>query len=134
MGKRVESLVTYLLTTLLADTEAFGRPVEPAQGFIDVIQQPAFLAGKQERLLTLHRVSPLIRHVKTVGRQVTVLSLERVGEGLVELSQLLDYLLTLIHEALLEVRLGLRKVAFELRREGGALAREGFLEGGAPGA
>src|SRR3954464_3321178 len=64
MRERVESLVRDFVAALMAFAEGFGRAIETAQRFIDVPEEAAFLAREEERLLALHRVRPLVRHME----------------------------------------------------------------------
>src|SRR3954463_2675306 len=62
--QRVETLERDFLSAVVALAELFGISVQTAQRFVDVPEKTPFLAGEQERLLALHRVGTLIRHVE----------------------------------------------------------------------
>src|SRR5262245_36502893 len=79
----VEPVEPDLFAALLAAAERFGRLVETAQGLVHVPEVAAFLRREQERLLALHRVSPLVGHVERVARQVAVGRLQARVERLV---------------------------------------------------
>src|SRR6185503_11716547 len=70
--QRVESLERDLVAAVVTLSERLWRPVESAERLIDEPQEPAFLAGEQERLLALHGVRALVRHVERVRAQVAV--------------------------------------------------------------
>src|SRR2546423_1600652 len=62
--QRIEPLEADLPTAIVTLAELLGIPVKPAQRFVDVPEESSFLAGKQERLFTLHRIGALIGHVE----------------------------------------------------------------------
>src|SRR5688572_20247387 len=62
--QRVETLVGDVLAAVVALAESLRRLVEPPQRLIDVPEETAFLAREEERLLALHRVRALVRHVE----------------------------------------------------------------------
>src|SRR5690242_4000455 len=101
--ERVESLEPDLLATLLAFPEFVGRLVEAPQGLVHVPQVAALLRREQERLLALHGIGPLVRHVEGIAREVSVRCLEARVEGLVVVAQLLHHAGTLLHQALLQM-------------------------------
>src|SRR3989442_12921218 len=76
VGQRIEPLEPDLLAALLAFPELLGSLVQPPQRLVHVPQVAALLGGEQERLLALHGVGPLVRHVERVARQVAVGRLE----------------------------------------------------------
>src|SRR5688500_11817744 len=49
--QRVETLEADLSSAIVALTELFRIAIEPAQGFVDVPEETAFLAGEEERFL-----------------------------------------------------------------------------------
>src|SRR3989440_3785708 len=67
--QRVEPLEQDVLAALLAFAELLRRLVQPPQGLVDVPQVAALLRGEQERLLALHRVRALFRHVERAARE-----------------------------------------------------------------
>src|SRR4030095_15752335 len=64
--QRVETLEADLSSAIVALPELLRVAIKPAQRFVDVPQEPAFLAREKERLLALHRIRALIRHVEGV--------------------------------------------------------------------
>ena len=64
--QRVETLEADVLSAVVALAELFRISIKPTQRFIDVPEEPSFLAGEEERLLSLHGVGPLISHVERV--------------------------------------------------------------------
>src|SRR2546423_10940632 len=62
--QRIEPLEADLPTAIVTLAELLGIPVKAAQRFVDVPEESSFLAGKQERLFTLHRIGALIGHVE----------------------------------------------------------------------
>src|SRR5215218_10272723 len=103
VGERVESLVRDLIAALVATTKGFGCAIQPAQGFIDVPEETTFLAREEERLLALHRVGALIRHMERVTAQVAVGFLGSSAERLVGAAKLLHHALALVEQTLLEM-------------------------------
>src|SRR5215211_1296706 len=103
MRQCVQPLVCNILPAVVAFPESLGGAVQPAQCFVEVPEESPFLAREQERLLTLHRVSALIRHVERVGAEIAVGALRRRAERLIVVAELLDDSLPLVHEALLEM-------------------------------
>ena len=87
----------------MALPELLGIAIEPAQRFVDVPEETAFLAGEKECLLALHCVGSLIGHVEGVGAQVAIGALWRRSESLVLMAQLLEDALSLLEQALLEM-------------------------------
>src|SRR3989442_13283566 len=67
VGQRIEPLEPDLLAALLAFPELLGSLVQPPQRLVYVPQVAALLGGEQERLLALHGVGPLVRHVERVA-------------------------------------------------------------------
>jgi hypothetical protein len=67
MGQRIEPLEVDLLPTLQAVPELLRGAEEPAERLVDVPEVAPFLGGKEELLLPLHRVGPLVRHVEGIG-------------------------------------------------------------------
>jgi len=72
----IQTLGAYVGPAFLAGAKLVGRLVEPPKSLVDVVEQPPFLAGKQEGLLTFHRVGSLIGHVEAVSRQIAVRALK----------------------------------------------------------
>src|SRR5881296_2824765 len=64
----------------------------------------ALLRREQERLLPLHGVGPLVRHVERVAREIAVGGLEARVEGLAVIPELLHHPGALFEQALLEMR------------------------------
>src|SRR3954469_9785953 len=62
--QRIESLEGDLVPALMALAEVFRIAVQTAQRLVDVPEEPPFLAREEERLLALHRVRALVRHVE----------------------------------------------------------------------
>src|SRR5215468_2006691 len=77
-------------------------------------EEPAFLAGEQERLLTLHGVGPLIGHVERVAAQVAVGGLRRRAKSFVSTTKLFEHALPLVEKTLLEVQERLLVHSFRL--------------------
>src|SRR5580698_2883206 len=75
--QRVETVKRDVLAALVAPAKRLRRPIQPAQGFIDMPQEPPFLAGEQERLLPLHGVRALVGHVERIRAQIAVRVLHR---------------------------------------------------------
>src|SRR5437762_12290707 len=78
----VEPLEQDVLAALLAFAELLGGLVQPPQGLVDVPQIATFLRGEQERLLALHGVRALVRHVERVAREIAVRRLQARVERL----------------------------------------------------
>src|SRR5512146_1301968 len=96
--KRIQSLEGDLVAAVMTLPERFGRPVQPPKGFVDVPEEPPFLARAQEGLLTLHGIGALIGHVERVGAQVAVGGLRRRAEGLIVMTQLLQHPAALLEQ------------------------------------
>src|SRR5438270_7692296 len=88
MRQRVEPLEQDVLPALLALAELLWRLIQPPQGLVDVPQIAALLRGEQERLLALHRVGALVRHVEGVAREVAVRRLQARVERLAVIAEL----------------------------------------------
>src|SRR5687767_9234689 len=101
--ERVEPLEGDVLAAVVTLAERLRRPVEPAQRFVDVPEESAFLAGEQERLLALHGVRALVGHVERVRAQVTIRGLRRRAERLVVVSELIQHATTLLEQPFLEM-------------------------------
>src|SRR5215213_11856579 len=98
--QRVEPLEGDLLAAAVAAAEGLRRAVEAAQRLVDVPEEAPFLAREQERLLALHRVGSLIRHVERIAAQIAVGLLRRRSERLAIAPQLLHGAAPLFHEPL----------------------------------
>src|ERR1051325_4060877 len=83
MWQRVQPLECNLVSTLVALAEILRRTIQPAQGFVDVPEKAAFLAGEEERFFALHRVRSLIGHMEGVAAQVSIRRLRRGAKSLV---------------------------------------------------
>src|SRR6185312_2716200 len=116
VGKCIEPFEVDVLTAIVTFAEGFRRPVEPAQGFVDVPQESSFLTREQERFLALHRVRALIGHVERIRAQVAVRRLRRGVERLGVVAELLEHALPLLEKSLLEVRQQLLGHRFALLR------------------
>src|SRR4029078_6165205 len=103
MRERIEAFVCAILPAIVALAESLGRTVEPSQRLIEMPEEATFLAGEQERLLTLHRVSSLVCHVEGVSAQIPVSTLRGRTECLVIMPELLEDALSLVHQSLLEM-------------------------------
>src|ERR1051325_3783043 len=96
VGQRIEPLERDLVAALVALAEALRAAIQPAQRFVDVPQEAAFLAREEERLLAFHRVRSLIRHVKRIAAQIAVGVLRRASEHFVGAAELLEHALALV--------------------------------------
>ncbi len=63
----------------------------------------SFLGGKEELLLPLHRVGPLVGHVERIRGEITVFALERRGKLFVVVAQFLYDPCPLFEQALFQV-------------------------------
>src|SRR6185312_2896907 len=104
VGKCIQPVEIDVLTAIVTLPERLRRPVQPAQRFVDVPQEPALLAREEECLLAFHRVRSLVRHVEGVRAQVAVRRLRRGVERLAVVAELLEHPLPLFEQPLLEVR------------------------------
>src|SRR5215213_4575764 len=68
--QRVEPLEGNVFAAVVALPEGLGRLVQPPERLVDVPEEAPFLAGEEERLLALHGVGALVRHVEGVRTQV----------------------------------------------------------------
>src|SRR5919206_4612314 len=66
----VQAVVVDLLAATVTLAEGLRRAIEPPQGLVDVPEEAPLLTREQERLLPLHRVGALVRHVERVRAQV----------------------------------------------------------------
>src|SRR5712692_9644976 len=66
-------------------------------------QEPPLLAREEKRLLALHRVGSLIRHMKRVGAQISIRRLITLVEQFVVMTQLLEHATPLLQQPLLEI-------------------------------
>src|SRR5437763_1331106 len=120
--QRVEPLEHDVLAALLALAELLGRLIQPPQGLVDVPQIAALLRGEQERLLALHGVGALVRHVERVAREVAVRRLQARVERLAVIAELLHHAGALLEQPLFEmgqlllVQTTLGRLGFGLRR------------------
>src|ERR1700682_1650256 len=64
MRQRVETLEADVSPAGVALAELLRIAIEPAQCFVDVPEETAFLAREQKRLFALHGVGALIGHVE----------------------------------------------------------------------
>src|SRR5690242_6380982 len=101
--QRIEPLEQDVVPALLALAELLWRLIQSAQGLIHVPEIAAFLRGEEERLLPLHGVGALVRHVEGIAREVAVRGLEARVEGFVVIPELLHHPGALLEQALLEV-------------------------------
>src|SRR5687767_2483801 len=62
--QRVQAVVADVVAAAVTLAERLGRAVQPAKRFVDVPEEATFLAREEERLLPLHGVGALIRHVE----------------------------------------------------------------------
>ena len=60
----VEALEADLATAVVAFAELLGIAIKPAERFVNVPEETAFLAREEERFFALHCVRPLIGHVE----------------------------------------------------------------------
>src|ERR1700686_2351121 len=86
--ERVEALEADLSPAVVTFAELFGIAIEPAECFVDVPEETAFLAREQKRLFALHCIGALIGHVEGVCAQIAVRALRRRSESLVVVPQL----------------------------------------------
>src|SRR5690606_12244998 len=77
--------------------------VEPAQRVLDAVEVASLLAGEEERLLPLHGVRPLVRHVEGVAGEVRVGAIARELRLLRETAERAEGPLPLPEEAALDV-------------------------------
>src|ERR1700694_4682300 len=103
MRKRVEPLERDVVAAVVALPEGLRRAIQAAQRLVDVPEETPFLAREQERLLALHRVGALIRHVERIAAEIAVSFLRRGTECLVVVTQLLQHALPLLEQSFLEV-------------------------------
>src|SRR5438046_9161103 len=99
----VQPLESDLFAALLALTEFIRRLEQPPQRLVHVPEVAPFLRGEQERLLALHGIRALIRHVERVAREVAVGRLQARVEGLVVIAEVLHHPGALLVKAFLEV-------------------------------
>src|SRR5205823_1045927 len=99
----VEPLEQDVLAALLAFAELLGGLVQPPQGLVDVPQIATFLRGEQERLLALHGVRALVRHMERVAREIAVRRLQARVERLVVIAELFHHPGALLEQSLFEV-------------------------------
>src|SRR4051794_17576121 len=102
--QRIEPIEVDLLPAAVAAPERLGRAIEPAQRLIDVPEEPTLRAREEKRLLALHGVGALIRHVERVRAQIPVGRLQCRTERLAVAAKLFHDALALVEEALFEVR------------------------------
>src|SRR5688500_15363524 len=76
MRKRIESVEVDVVAAGVAFSKRLGRPIETPKRFIDVPEEPAFLAREEERLLALHGIGALIGHVERIGAQISIRALQ----------------------------------------------------------
>src|SRR4029079_15033009 len=103
VGKRVETLISNVLTTIVALAKRLGRSIKATKRFIEVPEKASLLAGEKKCLFALHRIGALICHVERVRAQVSISALRRRSKSLIVVPELLQDALPLFHEALLEV-------------------------------
>src|SRR4029077_4002742 len=101
--ERIEPLEADLPPAIVTLAELLRIAIEPAEGFVDVPEETAFLAREQERLFALHCVGALIGHVEGVCAQIAVRTLRCRSESLVVVPQLLQDALPLFEQSLLEM-------------------------------
>src|SRR5205823_346178 len=77
--------------------------VQASQGLVDVPQVAALLRGEQERLLALHGVGALVRHVEGVAREIAIRRLQAGVEGLAVIAELLHHAGALLEQPLFEM-------------------------------
>src|SRR6476619_3478032 len=87
--QRIQPLERDVVAAIVALAERLRRPVQPAQRLVDVPEEAPFLAREEERLLPLHRVRALVRHVEGIAAQIAVRLLRRRAERLAVVAQLL---------------------------------------------
>src|SRR5438105_10894342 len=68
--QRVETLEADLSPAVVAFAELLRIPIKPAEGFVDMPQEPALLTRKEERFLALHRIGALVGHMASVCAQI----------------------------------------------------------------
>src|SRR5450756_1170372 len=100
--KRVETLEADLTPAVVTLAELLGIAIEPAERFVDVPEETAFLAREQKCLFALHCVGALIGHVEGICAQIAVRALRRRSESLVVVPQLLQDALPLFEQSLLD--------------------------------
>src|SRR5438094_1762361 len=115
MGQRVESLESDLLTTIVTLAEDVRVAVKPPQRLVDVPEEAPLLAREEKRLLALHRIGTLIRHVEGIAAQIAVRRLRCVAERLVGATELLQHPTPLLQQSLLEMLKVLLRHRFRLR-------------------
>src|SRR5690348_6360360 len=77
--------------------------IEAAKRFIDMPEEPSFLAREKECLLALHRIRALIGHMERIAAQIAVRRLRRRAERFVRSTKLLEHALSFVQQPLLEV-------------------------------
>src|SRR5690349_14739971 len=80
MRECIESLERDLVAALMTLSERVRGAIQATQRFVDVPEEPSLLAREEERLLTLHGVRALIRHMERVAAQIAVSGLRRRAE------------------------------------------------------
>src|SRR5690606_1473882 len=103
-GDDVQTLERDRLTAHFTDAVLLRFTIQTTQRGIDPVDQTAFLARQEEPLLLLLGVRALIRRMKRVRRQISVVLLGRYPGLLVELRQRLARTFTLPDETTLEMR------------------------------
>src|SRR5690606_19593511 len=72
MGEGIETLEWDRPLAAVADTEGIWIVVQAAKCLLDAVEVAPLLAGEEESLLALHRISPLVSHVEGIAGEVRV--------------------------------------------------------------
>src|SRR5260370_9668444 len=72
VGQGVQALEQDVLAALFTLAELVRRLIQASQRLVHVPQVATLLRGEQERLLALHGVGALVRHVERIAREIPV--------------------------------------------------------------
>src|SRR5260370_4344789 len=103
VGQGVQALEQDVLATLFTLAELVRRLIQTSQRLVHVPQVATLLRGEQERLLALHGVGALVRHVERIAREIPVGRLQARVERLAVVAELLHHAGAFLLNALLNV-------------------------------